>query len=387
VPLQTVEPQRLYRQIADQLRALIAKGEFAVGARLPAERDLAKQLGVSRPSVREALIALEVEGWVEVRTGSGVYVLDRSHRAAAPVAPTEWGPLELIRARRVIEGETAAIAAAAGKRKDVDAMTRAIEAMREMADRKVMPLEGDRAFHLAIVDASGNAVLVETVQNFWDSRKGPIFTRLGGYFENVAFVALGHRRARGHPRRGGRPRRRGRARRDARAHGQVAPEIQRELATREAFLIPRQHFLPFLPFSAFFSHYYNGDKPHDREQQEQQTHRPQGPGRLRPRGRRTGRPGHRLGADQAQVGPRLRDLGALPQVLGVGRRRDQEAHQRQVRHPGVPGLQLGKEADINQGLTLGTVDIILSGASFAGRTYTPLAISTFRSSSATPSTS
>ena len=81
MPLQTVEPRRLYRQIADQLRALIAGGEFAAGARLPAERDLSKQLGVSRPSVREALIALEVEGWVEVRTGSGVYVLDRSHRA------------------------------------------------------------------------------------------------------------------------------------------------------------------------------------------------------------------------------------------------------------------------------------------------------------------
>lgn len=185
MPLQTVEPQRLYRQIADQLRALIAKGEFAVGARLSAERDLAKQLGVSRPSVREALIALEVEGWVEVRTGSGVYVQDRAQRTAEPVAATEWGPLELIRARRVIEGETAAIAAAAGKRKDVDAMSRAIELMREMADRNVMPLEGDRAFHLAIVNASGNTVLVETVQNFWDSRKGPIFTRLGGYFENV----------------------------------------------------------------------------------------------------------------------------------------------------------------------------------------------------------
>ena len=84
MPLQLVEPQRLYRQIAEQLRALIGKGEFAVGTRLPAERDLAKQLGVSRPSVREALIALEVEGWVEVRIGSGVYVQNRSRRAAAP---------------------------------------------------------------------------------------------------------------------------------------------------------------------------------------------------------------------------------------------------------------------------------------------------------------
>jgi DNA-binding FadR family transcriptional regulator len=185
VPLQTVEPRRLYRQIADQLRALIAGGEFAVGARLPAERDLSKQLGVSRPSVREALIALEVEGWVEVRTGSGVYVIDRSHRATEPVEAAEWGPLELIRARRVVEGETAALAATLGKRKDVDAMSRAIETMREMADRNVMPLEGDRAFHLAVVDACGNVVLSETVQGFWDSRKGPIFSRLGGYFETV----------------------------------------------------------------------------------------------------------------------------------------------------------------------------------------------------------
>jgi DNA-binding FadR family transcriptional regulator len=185
VPIQTVEPQRLYRQIADQLRALLTKGEYAVGTRLPAERDLAKQLGVSRPSVREALIALEVDGWVEIRTGSGVYALDRSHRKKVPAAEAEWGPLELIRARRVVEGETAAIAAALGKRKHIDAMSRAIESMREMADRNLMPLDGDRAFHLAIVDACGNAVLAETVQNFWDSRRGPIFSRLGGYFETV----------------------------------------------------------------------------------------------------------------------------------------------------------------------------------------------------------
>jgi len=189
VPLQLVEPQRLYRQIAEQLRALIAKGEFSVGARLPAERDLARQLGVSRPSVREALIALEVEGWVEVRTGSGVYVLERSQPAAAGKLPdvrqAEWGPLELIRARRVVEGETAAIAALQRKGRHIDAMTQAIEAMRVKADGGVMPLDGDRAFHLAIVDACDNAVLTETVLGFWDSRKGPIFTRLGGYFETV----------------------------------------------------------------------------------------------------------------------------------------------------------------------------------------------------------
>ncbi|MBC7599009.1 MAG: FadR family transcriptional regulator, partial [Polaromonas sp.] len=71
MPLHAVGPQRLYRLIAEQLRKLIRTGEFAVGSRLPTERGLAKQLGVSRSSVREALIALEVEQVIEVRTGSG----------------------------------------------------------------------------------------------------------------------------------------------------------------------------------------------------------------------------------------------------------------------------------------------------------------------------
>ncbi len=186
MPLQTVEPQRLYRQIAEQLRSLISQGEFSAGTRLPAERDLAKQLGVSRPSVREALIAMEVEGWVEVRTGSGVYVLDRASRTkGTQITLTEWGPLELIRARRVVEGEIASMAALQAKRKDIEAMRKAIEAMKSDTHRGVLPLDGDRAFHTAIVEACGNVVLIETVQSFWDSRRGPLFTRLTGYFETM----------------------------------------------------------------------------------------------------------------------------------------------------------------------------------------------------------
>ena len=184
MPLQTVEPQRLYRQIAEQLRALIGSGEYQTGARLPAERDIAKELGVSRPSVREALIALEVEGWVEIRTGSGIYVLDRpaaGHNLPTPT--TEWGPLELIRARRVVEGEIASMVATQAKRRDFAAMDLAIESMQKDADRGVVPLEGDRAFHSAIVHACGNTVLMETVQSFWDSRRSPLFVRLGDYFE------------------------------------------------------------------------------------------------------------------------------------------------------------------------------------------------------------
>ena len=81
--LKQVDNRRLYQQIADQIRTLIREGNFPVGSRLPPERDLAQQLGVSRPSVREALIALEVEGSVEVRMGAGVYVCAQIGRAHA----------------------------------------------------------------------------------------------------------------------------------------------------------------------------------------------------------------------------------------------------------------------------------------------------------------
>jgi DNA-binding FadR family transcriptional regulator len=188
MPLLSVEPQRLYRQIAEQVRLLIGSGEFAAHERLPAERDLARQLGVSRPTVREALIALEVEGWVEVRCGSGVYAMARPAPVCAPLAAqtaAEWGPLELIRARRVVEGETAALAAALAKRRDLAAIRQAIESMEQDAQDKVPPLAGDRAFHGAIVQASGNSVLIETVHAFWDSRRGPVFERLGGHFESA----------------------------------------------------------------------------------------------------------------------------------------------------------------------------------------------------------
>src|SRR5690606_17830600 len=126
------ESNRLYRQIAEQLRGLIAQGAFGAGERLPAERDLARQLGVSRPSVREALIALEVEGWVEVRTGSGIYVQPprRRGRSRAPAngngSGTDWGPLELMQARELVEGEVAALAARHARKAQVAAIAGAL---------------------------------------------------------------------------------------------------------------------------------------------------------------------------------------------------------------------------------------------------------------------
>src|SRR6201987_3462475 len=109
MPIQIIEPRRLYLQIADQIRSLVTAGEFPPGSRLPAERELAKRFGVSRPSLREAMIALEVEGYVDVRPGSGIMVLTR--QSVVPAVPDEEGPLEILRARILLEGEIAAEAA------------------------------------------------------------------------------------------------------------------------------------------------------------------------------------------------------------------------------------------------------------------------------------
>jgi DNA-binding FadR family transcriptional regulator len=192
MPLQAVESSRLYRQIAEQLRGLITGGEFATGTRLPAERDLAKQLGVSRPSVREALIALEVEGWVEVRTGSGIYVQAAQQRNGAHAArngnaaSAEWGPLQVMQARELVEAEVAALAARNARKGHVAAMADALEHMREQSAAGVEPRAGDEAFHTAIAAACGNDVLSDTVRSYWSARHGSLFSRLGDYFENPA---------------------------------------------------------------------------------------------------------------------------------------------------------------------------------------------------------
>lgn len=193
ISLQPIESQRLYRQIAEQLRSLITVEKLAVGSRLPAERDLARQLGVSRPSVREALIAMEVEGWVEVRTGSGVYILDRANQAGQAtrhdanrtpkLSPDEWGPLELMRARELVEGEVAALTARNARKADLHNIEAALKQMQNEVAAGHQPRQGDEAFHNAIAQACGNEVLRDTVREYEQARYEPIFTRLGGYFE------------------------------------------------------------------------------------------------------------------------------------------------------------------------------------------------------------
>jgi len=102
--------KKLYQQLARSIADGIKGGVYPRGRRLPSERDLAEKFGVSRPTVREAMIALEIQGFVESRHGSGVYV---THRAPSldGGADLDIGPFELTEARRAVEGEACALAA------------------------------------------------------------------------------------------------------------------------------------------------------------------------------------------------------------------------------------------------------------------------------------
>src|SRR5215470_11723098 len=185
MPIHSIEPRRLYRQIADQIRTLIRSREFPAGTRLPPERDLARQLGVSRPSVREALIALEVEGLVDVRIGSGIYVLGAGAGEQRAPVQAATGPFELLRARWVIESECAALAARHAKRAQFDAIAEALQQMETTANGEHrQPLAADRIFHLRIAEATGNGALVAVVKMLWDERTGPLFARLEHHYDS-----------------------------------------------------------------------------------------------------------------------------------------------------------------------------------------------------------
>lgn len=143
------KPGRLYQQVAESIAGSITAGQYTIGQRLPAERDLATEFGVSRATVREAIIALEIEGLVDVKVGSGVYVTAVPRTEGVPL-PMDVGPFELIEARLLIEGEVAALAARQATAEDLERLESALRAMeRGVAEGDATAAEAaDHDFHL-----------------------------------------------------------------------------------------------------------------------------------------------------------------------------------------------------------------------------------------------
>jgi DNA-binding FadR family transcriptional regulator len=156
---------KLYRRIVQAIAADISAGLFPVGARLPAERDLTERFGVSRPTIREAMIALEMQGLVEARKGSGVFV-----RAAAPAQADrelDIGAFEITEARRLLEGEVAAVAATEITEEQLAELRQLLHAM---AHDTPEAEQADRRFHILIAETTRNAVIISAVTDFWDMR-------------------------------------------------------------------------------------------------------------------------------------------------------------------------------------------------------------------------
>jgi DNA-binding FadR family transcriptional regulator len=179
-----VESRRLYRQVADQIRLMVIRGELVVGQRLPAERELAEQLSVSRPTLREALIVLEVEGYINIRMGSGIYITGKH---AAEVTGNERepaeGPFELLQARAIIECAISEEAAKSARPEDIAVLDEALRAMSGVVEDARAVLVADRAFHTGIAAIIGNATLIRVTGEMFDMRMTPYFEKLASHFE------------------------------------------------------------------------------------------------------------------------------------------------------------------------------------------------------------
>ncbi|ATC84397.1 MULTISPECIES: FadR/GntR family transcriptional regulator [Pseudoalteromonas] len=155
--------RRLFWRIVDKVEALINQGEFSAGSRLPPERELADMFDVSRPTIREAIIALEVRGRVEVKTGSGVYVIEQQETS---VKTKEISAFELTQARALIEGEIAALAAQSITDEELAQLKQTLIAM----EKGLYVEQADREFHEIIARATRNKALEYAVANLWDLR-------------------------------------------------------------------------------------------------------------------------------------------------------------------------------------------------------------------------
>ena len=163
VMIAKTEAGRLYERVAQDLSGKIAAGQYALGQRLPSERDLAQAYAVSRPTIREAIIAMELDGLVEVRLGSGVYVAAKLPRGGT-AGEMDVGPFELLEARRAIEGETCALAAVLITTEQLDELQGLVAEMQAENSRDVvMSEDADRRFHIAAPRIPKPATIISQV--------------------------------------------------------------------------------------------------------------------------------------------------------------------------------------------------------------------------------
>ena len=177
MPIQK-KTNRLYQRVANTLAREIRAEKFVPAQRLPAERDLAQRFDVSRPTIREAIIALEITGLVDVRKGSGVYVREDA-ASAGEVSGLDIGPFELIEARALFEGEIVALAAKLATDEQVQELEKILDDMEQEYRESGSAEMADREFHIAIARITNNSAIVAALEQMWDVRyHSPLCIRL-----------------------------------------------------------------------------------------------------------------------------------------------------------------------------------------------------------------
>lgn len=162
---------RLYRGVAEQMLALIASGLYPPGGRLPPERELAEKFSVSRPTVREAVIALEAQGLVDIKSGSGIYVCAPKTDIAGSDASCESSAFELTEARAILEGEAAALAARMIAPEQLIELEQALNDLADDSTKGELVSElADKHFHKIIADATHNPVIITMIGTLWQMR-------------------------------------------------------------------------------------------------------------------------------------------------------------------------------------------------------------------------
>ncbi|MEA1062468.1 transcriptional regulator ExuR [Erwinia sp. HR93] len=187
--METTGPRRLYQQLATELKQRIETGTYQVGDKLPAERFIAEERNVSRTVVREAIIMLEVEGYVEVRKGSGIHVIaNQARNGSQPDERLEFanfGPFELLQARQLIESNIAEFAATQVTKPDIIKLMEIQEKAR--SEKCFRDSEWDLQFHVQVALATQNSALAAIVEKMWTQRAhNPYWQKLHEHIDRHA---------------------------------------------------------------------------------------------------------------------------------------------------------------------------------------------------------
>lgn len=165
---ETIKTDRLYVKVADRITSMLESGQISAGDRLPSERDLAELLGVSRPTIREAMIALELSGIIEIRTGSGIYI--SKNKPSPTISDKGIGPFEILEAREMVEVEACGLAATRITDKQVAQLRVVLEEMKEEQNSDDASEKADQKFHCIIAEAAQNTALYGIINWLWELR-------------------------------------------------------------------------------------------------------------------------------------------------------------------------------------------------------------------------